>query len=127
MTGDSILRQLDVPVLADAVDSPSVSYGQGPASINFRTRDERWARVTFEKLDSIRVSRGEYPPYATDPKQDVPHGWVSVVSHSSWLRERYEYEKRHYGSAYMFDGDVDEMTLSKRMGSSVGFGATQPR
>jgi len=27
----------------------------------------------------------------------------------SWLLERYEYEKTHYGQAYEFNGDVDEM------------------
>ena len=26
-----------------------------------------------------------------------------------WLRERYEYEKRYYGGAYNFGGNVDEM------------------
>jgi hypothetical protein len=51
---------LEVPLTADSVDSPIVNYGGGLTSINFLTKDERWGRVTFEKLDSIKVSRGEY-------------------------------------------------------------------
>jgi hypothetical protein len=98
-----------VPELADSVLSPIVSYGDGPASINFVTADGRWGRVTFEKLDSIRVSRGEYEPYPSDWKEGDSLHWVSVVAYSPWLRERYEYEKLHYGQAYEFTGDVDEM------------------
>jgi hypothetical protein len=84
-----------------------VTYDRGLTSINFVTADERWGRVTFEKLDSLRVSRGEYKPYPSDLKEGQPFYWVSVVEHSQWLRERYEYEKFHYGTAYEFTGDVD--------------------
>ena len=103
------MRGIAVPVLADSVEGPIVTYGAGPASINFLTQDERWGRVTFEKLDSLRVSRGEYEPYPSDWREGDPVDWVSVVAPSPWLRERYEYEKRHYGQAYEFGGDVDEM------------------
>jgi hypothetical protein len=103
------MRGIAVPVLADSVEGPTVTYGDGPASINLMTRDERWARVTFEKLDSLRVSRGEYDPYPSDWKEGDPLHWVSIVAPSLWLRERYDYEKRHYGNAYEFGGDVDEM------------------
>lgn len=34
---------------------------------------------------------------------------MKTVSNSEWLKERYEYEKHHYGSSYNFGGDVDEM------------------
>ena len=102
------LRGISVPVDADPVDAPIVTYGDGPASINFPTRDQRWGRVTFEKLDSIRVSRGEYDPYPRWERDDL-RCWVSLVMPSPWLRERYEYEKRHYGRAYEFGGDVGEM------------------
>jgi hypothetical protein len=98
-------RSLEVPVIADSVEAPIVTYGDGPTSINFLLDDRRWGRVTFEKLDSIRVSRGEYEPYESSGRRR----WVSTVSHSPWLRERYEYEKRHYGDAYEFGGNVDEM------------------
>jgi len=103
------MRGIAVPVLADSVEGPIVTYGAGPASINFVTQDERWGRVTFEKLDSLRVSRGEYEPCPSDWKEGDPVHWVSVVAPSPWLRERYEYEKRHYSQAYEFGGDVDEM------------------
>ena len=103
------MHGIAVPVLADSVEGPTVAYGAGPASINFVTQDERWGRVTFEKLDSLRVSRGEYEPYPSDWKEGDPVHWVSVVAPSPWLRERYGYEKRHYSQAYEFGGDVDEM------------------
>ena len=100
-------RSLEVPVNADPLEEPIVIYGKGPTSINFFTSDGRWGRVTLEKLDSIRVSRGEYEPY--NRRAGEPHSWVSIVANSPWLLERYEYEKRHYGNAYEFGGDVDEM------------------
>jgi hypothetical protein len=102
------IRSISVPVQADPVESPIVTYGDGPTSINFVT-EEQWGRVTFEKLDSIRVSRGEYEPYPSDWKEGDPLHWVSVVAPSPWLRERYEYEKLHYGQAYEFTGDIEEM------------------
>ena len=100
---------IPVPFTADPVARPIVTYGDGPASIRFLTQDEEWARVTFEKLDSIRVSRGEYDPYPKERKAGEPLHWVSEVSPSPWLQERYEYEKTHYGQAYEWTGDVDEM------------------
>jgi hypothetical protein len=102
-------QALVVPVEADSIDGPIVSYGDGPTSINFVTSDAQWGRVTFEKLDSIRVARGEYEPHEVDWKDGDPRSWVYVLAHSPWLRERYEYEKRHYGTNYEFCGDVDEM------------------
>lgn len=109
MEPEQLAYGLEVPLIADSVDSPSVSYGGGLTCINFPTNDERWGRVTFEKLDSIRVSRGEYEPYRCAPGEEQSFHWVSTVSGSRWLSERYEYEKRHYGSAYNFGGNVGEM------------------
>ena len=103
------MRGIAVPVLADSVQAPIVTYGDGPASINLTTHDGRWARVTFEKLDSLRVSRGEFEPYPSDWQEGDPIHWVSVVTPSPWLGERYEYERQHYGRAYEWGGDVDEM------------------
>lgn len=94
-----------MPVEADRIEAPEVRYG-GPDSIDFMTIDGRWGRVLFEKLDSLRVSRGEYSPY---PGDDDPRAWVHVVERSPWLRERHAYEKRYYAHAYEFGGDVDEM------------------
>src|SRR5689334_3161035 len=100
---------IDVPVIADLVERPIVTYGEGPASIKLLTEDERWARVTFEKLDSIRICRGEYHPYPIERRPGDPIRWVSEVIPSPWLQERYEYEKTYYGQAYEWTGDVDEM------------------
>lgn len=104
-----------VPVIADPVVGPTVTYGevlksgQVLTSIKFLTNDDDRGRVTFEHLDSIRVSRGEYDPYPRDWKPGDQPNWVSEVVPSPWLLERYEYEKMHYGQAYEFGGDVDEM------------------
>jgi hypothetical protein len=100
---------LEVPLTADSVDSPIVNYGGGLTVINFLTKDGRWGRVTFEKLDSIKISRGEYEPYPAAPGEEKSFSWVSTASNSQWLTERYEYEKRHYGTAYNFGGNVEEM------------------
>ena len=54
---------LVVPLNADSVEAPVIQYGGGLTAINFITDDERWGRVTFEGLDSFKVSRGEYEPY----------------------------------------------------------------
>ena len=100
---------LEVPLSADAVDAPIVQYGGGITAIHFTTDDGRWGRVTFEELDSIKVSRGEYETYPPAPGEENSFHWVTTISNSMWLQERYEYEKRYYGSAYNFSGNVDEM------------------
>jgi hypothetical protein len=102
------LHYFNVPLQADSAASPRVSYGGGLNAINFLTSDERWGRVTFEKLDSLRICRGEYEPYPRDLSSEA-HSWVSFVSDSHWLSERYEYEKRYYGRTYEFGGKVEEM------------------
>ena len=109
MFSKQVASSMDVPVIADSVDSPMVIYGRGWTSINFLAQDGRYGRVTFEKLDSIRVSRGEYSPYPMAPEEPPKISWVKTVANSIWLRERYEYEKHHYGKAYNFGGNVEEM------------------
>lgn len=109
MGSKQLAHGLKVPLIANSVESPIVSYGGGITCINFITDDDRWGRVTFESLDSIKVSRGEYEPYPPSPGEEQEFYWVTTVSNSIWLRERYEYEKHHYGSSYNFGGNVDEM------------------
>lgn len=99
----------EVPIQADSVASPIVHYGTPMTAIHFRTEDGRWGRITFERLDSLRVSRGEYEPFPNSPDESGEFNWVTTVSNSAWLRERYEYEKEHYGQSYNFSGNVDEM------------------
>ncbi|ANM30462.1 hypothetical protein ABI59_14120 [Acidobacteria bacterium Mor1] len=99
-----VARGLHVPVEADSVDGPIVQFGDGPAVINFPTESGGWGQVTFERLDSLRICRGEYSPYSGEPAS-----WVCTVDNSTWLKERYTYEKAHYGNQYNFGGDVDEM------------------
>ncbi len=100
---------LDVSLKADSVDAPIVQYGGEMTAIHFTTSDGRWGRVTFEQLDSIKVSRGEYEPFPPAPTNEAEYHWVTTISNSLWLQERYEYEKRYYGSSYNFGGNVEEM------------------
>ena len=109
MASNECVQDLKVPVDADSVESPIVTYGAPLTCINFPTRDERWARVTFERLDSIKVSRGEYLPYSKMAGEEKTFSWVTTVLNSTWLRERYEYERCHYGNCYNFGGSVEEM------------------
>ncbi len=104
-----LAHRVEVPLLADSIDSPIVQYGGALTAVHFATDDGRWGRITFEKLDSIKVSRGEYKPFPRAPIERNEFHWVTTISDSAWLRERYEYEKMHYGNAYNFGGNVDEM------------------
>jgi hypothetical protein len=107
---NEIAYGLRVPLTADSVESPIVNYGGERTCIHFLTDDEvSWGRVTFEGLDSLKVSRGEYEPFPAAPGEEETFYWVTTISNSTWLRERYEYEKRYYCSCYNFGGDVNEM------------------
>ena len=98
-----------VPFDADSVNSPIVHYGEPMTAIHFITEDGRWGRITFERLDSLKVSRGEHEPFLNSPDEPNAFYWVTTISNSAWLRERYEYENRHYGTSYNFSGNVNEM------------------
>jgi hypothetical protein len=100
---------LPVPIDAKWVTGPFITYEETLKTVKFSDEDG-WARITFENLDSLRVSRGEYDPYKSDRTLESPLYWVYEVLPSPWLLERYTYEKTHYGDgAYEFSGDVDEM------------------
>ncbi len=66
-TPQQFAHGLDVPLKADFVDSPVVQYGGGLTAIHFTTDEGRWGRVTFERLDSIKICRGEYHPFPPAP------------------------------------------------------------
>lgn len=109
-----VARDLYVPVERDHVLSPQLCYGDPFdediwTAIYFITEDEQYGRITFEGLDSIKISRGEYFPYPYKKSEEVPYSWVKIVENSRWQKERFNYEKTHYGSSYEFGGDVNEM------------------
>ncbi|GIJ30593.1 hypothetical protein Vqi01_57550 [Micromonospora qiuiae] len=100
-------HSLAVPLIANSVASPPrLVYGaldlrtldsteQGYAALYFEVAGSGdLGRVTFEGLDAVRGARGEYPPYDVDRHE--PADWVFVVQGSAWLRERHDYEMRHY-------------------------------
>lgn len=77
--------------------------------LDYPTSEEGgWIRTAFDRLDSLRVSRGEYSPYVSALGAQTWEPLV-VVRPSPWLAERHAYEKEHYSNAYNFGGDVDEM------------------
>lgn len=100
---------ISVPIEPDYVLSPTVIYDDELTGIYFETEDEEYGRITFYNLDSIRICRGEYLPCNDDWTEDKEWCWVYEVQHSSWQIERYTYEKKHYGKAYEFGGNVEDM------------------
>ena len=86
---------------ADGVASPEIRYSDEMNCLLFWTDDVEAGhvgRVLFEGFDAIRVCRGEHMPYEDDwSADDYPrYPWVFEVDDSRWLRERDEYETRHY-------------------------------
>jgi hypothetical protein len=99
-----------VPWTADSVASPRLVYGGLDLSSPERA-DQAYAalysevegsgelgRVTFEGLDAVRGSRGEHLPFDADVARFTSGDWVFVVDGSAWLRERHDYETRHYAT-----------------------------
>ncbi|MFU1857341.1 hypothetical protein ACK8HY_10010 [Sphingobacterium sp. NGMCC 1.201703] len=108
----SYIQVIKVPITADLVLSPTVLYDENGTSICFETEDEQFGRITIQKMDGIKICRGEIPPYH-DPRKNwedfEPGTWVYRVENSKWLMERYHYEKKHYGQSYDWGNSVEEM------------------
>ncbi|CAA6821454.1 MAG: Unknown protein [uncultured Sulfurovum sp.] len=103
------IESMLLPIKADSVLSPKVYYDNEQTGIYFFTEEDKYARITFENLDSIKVSRGEMLPLHYDWSKNPSGAWGFKVKNSTWLQQRYEYEKKHYGEAYEFGGDVEDM------------------
>ncbi|MEU7604004.1 hypothetical protein [Streptomyces sp. NPDC041003] len=54
-------------------------------------------RLTFERLEAIKVTGGEYLPY----ERPDGGGWAYVMDDSPWLAERHDYVMRHYGRSLL--------------------------
>jgi len=95
------------PFELHAVESPLIVYPRGGSPwLAYPHKDEEhFVRASFDRWDAMRVARGEYPPY---PLAGGRSGLL-VVENSRWFRDRYAYERQHYGTAYGFGGNVDEM------------------
>ncbi len=52
-------------------------------------------RLTFERLNAIKVTSGESLPYEREPCKTG--GWAYVMSESPWLAERHQYVLHYYG------------------------------
>jgi hypothetical protein len=90
-------------------DYPFVKTGANAGIFIDCSGTQKYGRFTFEKLDSIKISRGEFIPYQI--KQGNKWNIAFNIKNSNWLIERYEYEKKHYGKSYEFNGDVEEMMI----------------
>ncbi|WP_293914533.1 MULTISPECIES: hypothetical protein [unclassified Sphingobacterium] len=105
-----VVKAIKVPVIADAVSSPDVYYGDGITGIYFETEDEQFGRITFHNLDAIKICRGELMPYKYNYENNGSAIiWIYKIENSQWLAERYKYENQHYCSSYEFGGNVNEM------------------
>jgi len=59
-------QALVVPVEADSIDGPIVSYGDGPTSINFFTSDGQWGRhygTNYEFCGDVDEMLQDYSHY----------------------------------------------------------------
>lgn len=81
--------------------------GTYPGIYIYGLESKKYNRFTFEKLDSIKMSRGEYLSFGN--KRQNSWGVFYEIENSEWLKERYEYEKRHYEKSYEFNGDVEDI------------------
>jgi len=99
-------KQISIPIIADSVLSPDFLYNNHHTGIYFLTSDDKHGRITFENLDAVKICRGEIMPYNFDYSQGT---WVYHIQNSRWQQERFDYENKHYGTAYEFGGDVTEM------------------
>ena len=104
-----IAKGIIIPVVADFVLSPDVLYSDELTGIYFQTEDEQYGRITFENLDALKVCRGENLPYSDNWEEGQEYPWVYKVENSNWQKERFDYEKKNYGSSYEFGGNVNEM------------------
>ena len=104
-----IAKGIIIPVVADFVLSPDVFYGDELTGVYFQTEDEQYGRITFENLDALKVCRGENLPYSDNWEEGQEYPWVYKVENSNWQKERFDYEKKNYGSSYEFGGNVNEM------------------
>lgn len=102
-------KGLIIPILADYVLSPEVFYGGDLTGIYFQTEDNQFGRITFDKLDAIKVCRGENLPFTDDWKTGQKFSWVYKIENSKWLEERFNYENKNYGNSYEFGRNINEM------------------
>ncbi|WP_313385775.1 hypothetical protein [Chishuiella sp.] len=104
-----IAKGIIIPVIADFVLSPHILYNEELTGIYFETEDEQYGRITFEKLDALKICRGENLPYISHSDEEQEYPWVYKVENSKWLKERFDYENKNYGSSYEFGGNASEM------------------
>jgi hypothetical protein len=102
------LLPADSPFRPESVTGPRIVYDadEGPVAFGYLGHTELHIRVRFDRWDAMRICRGEHSPY---PEPPGPWGGIYTVENSHWLRQRFEYESRHYGDAYNFNNDVREM------------------
>jgi hypothetical protein len=105
-------RAFDPYVAPRPASPPEITSKGIMAVLSFESIDRRHVRVTFEKLDSIRIARGgapyEVPPELEDRPDELR---VAIVEGSRWLEERRGYvaegsSAQHY--VFFFEGEIVE-------------------
>jgi hypothetical protein len=104
------VKQIRIPIIADGVLSPDFFYGEHEG-IYFITNDDKHGRITFENLDAVKICRGEMLPYEFNYKLKERDVWIYEIENSKWQKNRFDYENEHYGRAYEFGGNVNEMLI----------------
>ncbi len=105
--GPQLAEALEVPFDANSPDG-TIVQGDGlyQTVVLVGLSDGSTGRVSFETLDSIRLCRGEFPPYDFVAEEEG-WPWLSTIQQSRWLYERCLYERKFYGGAS--GTDMDEM------------------
>jgi hypothetical protein len=110
MARKPIQNGIVVPVVADTLEAPVIIYKSGFVALDFLSADGvTWWRVSFESLDALRVSKGEFEPYLSGQVNQEPNRWVSIVKDAPWLLERCEYDHEWYGGISNWSETVIEM------------------
>jgi hypothetical protein len=93
-----IAKGILIPITADRFIDPVIHYGEITA-LYFISDDRQYGRITFEDLDAIKVSVGEYFPYEYELQ---PYYWILKVENSSWLNERFKYYIESFKNNYEY-------------------------
>jgi hypothetical protein len=107
-----VARGMPVPVNPESPSSPRLTWGAGALGdlVSYVTSANEHVRVTFDRLDAIKICRGEYLPFPAgepiqfDDSSGSGYSGLYIIENSRWLRERYAYESRYYQN-----WTVDEM------------------
>ena len=71
------MTELDGVLTPETVVAPEIVYGTSGLLLDYMTQSDEYVRVAFDRLDSVGLARGEYPPY---PSPDTADVWFPFLS-----------------------------------------------